>query len=428
MNAASIRDTRQVLRESLDAVQGAAIRSLSWRGWDQLQERNAEGNVTGVRPYTQEAIDTFRTAYQSDFTNIQLVHHLAIAVHAQAWDLELEQDPRAADLWKEALGYWRELVAAPRFWDGLKAKYRELDPNGDKDGSGAAWIDQVRRSLLEDLLDIHVEFVRYWTEKGEHDQCQAHLDIIRSAALPPAVKRQFAHKVYGILTAGVPDACAIQEYSSAMTSLERYLVLFPDHLPALRQTAEVCKDWLEYQLTYHEHWDDIYALSGRIKAWMTAFTQHPDLDLDPLSKPKIEALALQFTWHGFNRGRRFGSKDKETNQLESAEKGKASYQFALEWARMGLPYCPSGSTLQSLICSSLNNMAVLLSDEVPEIRRSSAPAKTRYRAIRRIYIQTIEYIDEAIEIGGETDLYVSNREIFQNGLVDAEMELSRLGA
>src|SRR5262245_32920541 len=142
-----------LLREGVAAVREAIVRSRRSRAWEALQERDAEGNVHGLRPYTTEALDLFRAAHEHDPEDAGLVHHLAIAHHARAWDRELQGDPRAPEDWAEALRYWRILAASGAFWEGLRAQLAACAPGADPQ-----WLAGARRDVLGHLLDIHVDF------------------------------------------------------------------------------------------------------------------------------------------------------------------------------------------------------------------------------------------------------------------------------
>jgi hypothetical protein len=82
-------------------------------------------------PYTDEALAEFEAAHAREPDDVGIVHHLAIAHHARAWDLELSRDARAADEWKLSLDYWQTLAASDDFRNGLEAKLLTCDPNTD---------------------------------------------------------------------------------------------------------------------------------------------------------------------------------------------------------------------------------------------------------------------------------------------------------
>ena len=95
---------------------GAALRSTrdraqKWLAWRQLHE-----NGDNVAPYTLAALATLEAAFAQNENDGDLIHHLAIAYHALAWDLELHEDSGASAAWEKALFYWRRLQACGEFW------------------------------------------------------------------------------------------------------------------------------------------------------------------------------------------------------------------------------------------------------------------------------------------------------------------------
>ena len=76
-----IRDSRQAVREF-------SRRMHLVKAWELLQERDNDGNPKGPLPYTDEAISEFYAAYSCNRDDIVVIHHLAIAHHARAWDRE----------------------------------------------------------------------------------------------------------------------------------------------------------------------------------------------------------------------------------------------------------------------------------------------------------------------------------------------------
>jgi hypothetical protein len=81
------REVRELIRRSRAAVEEAMGRMALSRAWEQLQERDSEGAPQGPLPYTEPALGELAAAHARDPEDIGVVHHLAIAHHARAWDL-----------------------------------------------------------------------------------------------------------------------------------------------------------------------------------------------------------------------------------------------------------------------------------------------------------------------------------------------------
>ncbi|HUU59591.1 MAG TPA: hypothetical protein VMZ50_08610, partial [Phycisphaerae bacterium] len=248
----------QSMIDEARAVVGNAIRSMpAVRGWEALQERDAEGNPRGPLPYTPRALAEFTTAHEQDPDDLGIVHDLAICHHARAWDLELQNSPQAGRAWVCALGYWYTLAASKEFWEGLKAKLQACDPEADP-----ATLDPLRDNLLENLLDIHVDFIRHYCELNAVDRATQHVQIVHRARIRPAVRKRLVERVFEAMTASVPESRAQQAHDSALTVVERFLKLFPDTISALRLHAELCEEWLE-TMSFRDDWQKILDLGDR---------------------------------------------------------------------------------------------------------------------------------------------------------------------
>src|SRR5690348_10849712 len=120
-------DILKLVRTARAVVGEARARAHPARAWEALQERDAEGQPRGARPYADVALAELLEAHAHDPEDIGVVHHLAIAYHARAWDWELAGDRRATDEWERALNHWHTVAVAREFWDGLKEKLRTCD-------------------------------------------------------------------------------------------------------------------------------------------------------------------------------------------------------------------------------------------------------------------------------------------------------------
>jgi len=128
---ASQQIAQRLIKEARIALTDACARSHPSNAWESLQERDPEGNARGSLPYSARAIDEFAEAHQQNPEDIAVLHHLAIAHHARAWDFELVGDPRAPREWEEALGYWRAVSSSREFWAAMEAKLRSCEPSAD---------------------------------------------------------------------------------------------------------------------------------------------------------------------------------------------------------------------------------------------------------------------------------------------------------
>jgi hypothetical protein len=438
------RSLEPLIRESSDALQSARAGFRNFHGWQSLVGQSESGGSatasTRPKPYTPEAIAAFETAYREDPENIQVVHHLAIAHHALAWDLEKINDPGAEQAWKDALKYWRLLTTSPDFWAGLRIRLQAMRPStGERPGTGefpgadTGLIDRVRRGLYEDLLDIHVDFVRHYVETGSPERSETHVRIIQSADLPPAVKKRFDEKVFEAMTASVPEARVGRMWESAMTSVERFTSLFPDHLSALRLVTEIGRDWVA-GISFIDRWDEIALLGQRIEDPASRLIRHPQLDQDSLAKACMSSLSEQFISHSLgrieaikSRGQRpkdqpYGS-DLAPLSQQDYDDTLVVYELAIEWGRKSASLCSTDSTLVNNLAVLLNNRAVLLQQEIRAVKTSGVDQRTRLKTLENLLKGIVTDLEDAMQLRPQDELYQKNHEIFLDQLEDIKRQL-----
>jgi tetratricopeptide (TPR) repeat protein len=406
------RDARELVREARAVTREALARSHAARGWEALQERNAEGQAQGALPYTEAALAEFAAAHRRDPDDINITHHLAIAHHARAWDWELQGDARAAAEWELALGHWRTIVAAGEFWAGLKSKMLACDPNAD-----TTVLDEARRDLLEHLLEVHVEFVRHYCGNEEPQRATAHVGIVQRARIPPAVKKRLVGKVYEAMTGTVPDAKAAGDFDNALTVLERFLALFPDYLPALRQYIEVARAW-GATMSFQTDWDGIERLSERInpekdgsegaqdKSPVERLAAHPDLGSEPLARSELESLTFEFAALGYHRGGSYLA-DAQTKGLSvtDREEAAAAFDFALEWGTLGDQFSSTGSQMKQLLALAHQGRGWCLYAEAQDVLQTGYIYQSGLSTATRLYNEAIAEIEEAIRLAPDDEQF-----------------------
>jgi len=392
----SQRNAREWLRDGRLALSQALSRRHPARGWEALQERDDEGQALGPLPYTEQAIAEFTAAHECDPEDIGVVHHLAIARHARAWDWELQGDPRAASEWAEALKYWRMVAASGEFWAALKAKllacHAEADP---------AWLDEVRRDLLEHLLEVHVAFVRHYCDSGAPKRATEHIEIVRRAQLPLAVKKRLVDKVFEAMTGVVPEVRATGRYDAALAIIELFLELFPDHLAALRMHAEVAKAWV-IELSFQTCWAELQRLSARVEPYARRLTAHPGLSEQPLAQAAFEELAFELAVRGHNRGEKFlaAIQPPEIN-VADRDAAAVGFELALTWERLGGPRRTRGSQLENLLGASLQGRSVCFYFEAQEVKAADLDERTRVSTARQLYRDAVGLLEEALKYATE---------------------------
>jgi hypothetical protein len=259
------REVGMLAEQALAAIRRVRMQAQLHEAMVRFQEVDQDGNVLGLLPHSDSGIAALEAIYQQDPENFRICHHLAIARHSRAWDWEIEGDARAVGEWAVALEYWRKLQTCSEFWQELKERFAVLaspTPN-----SACGWIEEMRRNLLEQLIEIHAAFICHYHEMGCMSKARAHVEIIRKALIPPAARDKLLARVFNTMVAPVSDARLRKAYESALAAVDRFLELFSDYLPALRLVAETADDWLS-TLSYEHGWSTIEAVAARV--WSVA--------------------------------------------------------------------------------------------------------------------------------------------------------------
>jgi tetratricopeptide (TPR) repeat protein len=259
-------ELRQLVAEFSHLRLALEQQSFNWSGWLLLlHPYDQQEGEAGPQPYTPKAIAAFETAYGHNEEDSRAIHHLAIAYHALAWDLELEGSPQAMANWEKSFFYWNRLKNNGAFWADLVA--------WGKANLGDTFDPQVvhdfRQNLIAYLLQIHVSFIRYYYEQQLFDQVDQHIRLIRHARISPAARLEFEDQIYHAMTGPVTRAVASGDYQTALDLLERFLALIPRYGPALIRSLEISALWLE-QLLPVEEWATILDLERRaVPIWET---------------------------------------------------------------------------------------------------------------------------------------------------------------
>jgi len=343
----------QTVHDIGEALRSAQRRSQKWLAWRQLNMTD-EHDVHSVTPYTLKAVATLEAAYALDEGDCDVIHHLAIAYHAMAWDLELCEPDRALGAWEKALFYWRKLQACGNFWRDLCAKGEALGEEFDRSA-----IEEFRQNLIEYLLEIHVDFIRYYYDLKRHDQAVRHIELIRRARIPPAARKGLAVLVYEAMTSTVPNVVAEGCFGDALTILDGFLSLFPSHLPALQSYLEVAKQWLD-QMYPSTQWQEILDLDKRVLPRWDVLNTAEHLSEHPLAHAALGDLASALGGKHWARARSLRLQREEAGQqpqvLECEE--YRAYGQAISWLKRMESYTSDNPEAQFNLFNALISRAV----------------------------------------------------------------------
>lgn len=418
------REMQELIQDARVAVQEASARSRLSKAWNLLQERDVQGNALWALPYTDEALAEFEAAHAREPDDVGIVHHLAIAHHARAWDLELSRAARAADEWKLALDYWQTLSASDDFRNGLEAKLLTCDPNTDP-----AALAEVLNDLPGKLLDVHIAFVSHYSELGEEARALSHIELVQQANLKTEVKERFIEKVFEAQTGSIAEAKANQAYASALTTVERFLQLFPDHLAALRIYIEVCTEWLNKALSYKDdaQWEEALRVAANAQPFARRLASHQKIKDEPLAMTALEALAVEMAYKASDRGEMYFA-DIQTKPLtfDQREGARIAFALAVEWCRVGKQHCPQGSPVNSLMAFSLYYHALTIAIEAKEVLDAGLDLKSELPAAIRLYRQAMKELEEALTITPDAEYIKESHRRRREDLVELESQQNML--
>ncbi len=409
-------DTSKLIRESLHAVREANDRMHRYNGWQALQERDDDGLPKGPLPYSDAAIDHFLKARDCDPDSPNVAHHLAVCLHARAWDLELKGDPDADRQWERALGAWRKVVASPELWRRFKEKLVACDADAD-----IRELDSARNHLYEHLLEVHVDFIRHYFEIQVPDRAAAHVGLVRRAKIPPAVRKRMVGKLFEAMTVNVPMLRSAGKTREALEPVERYLKLYDGYLPALQMHAEICRDLLE-GLSIMEDWDGILSVAARAEPCAVRLAGHEKMPSTPLAKTALEGLALEMMRKAMDRASihasTLGKEGFSTVVFDSAE---ATYGFAIRWGELALPICSSGSGFKSLLASAYNGRAVLsFNYESRQIEESNMGMTDKLESFLYLTRKALSMLQQALRLDPADETLKKNLAAVETDLADLE--------
>lgn len=397
-----------VAREALHRVRGVLRRETLVDAWNLLQERDENGNARGALPWTDEAIEALEKARKSFPNDPSVMHHLAVARHARAWDYELSDDQglrnQARSEWEVALGYWYELAASPGFWkqqeEKLKRCREEADPTALK---------EARSNLVTDLLDIHVEFVRHYCELGDVDRAGSHIEIVRHANIRPAAKKVLKTNIFKAVTSAVQQAKAAGEFRAALRPIELFMKLFPDpYLPALEMYAGICSSWMG-RLSYEHDWDEIVEVANRAEPIAKKLAASDELIGCATARNAFEELTSAVMLRANDRAQSYHAAAKENDDaLPALDKAQEYYQFAIRWGRLGFPKSRDGTIVLKLLPSCLNNYAFCLHSRLVRVFKDSSNPLLVMDEVQQQCAVAVEAMEEAVRYKPEDSTFQRN--------------------
>jgi tetratricopeptide (TPR) repeat protein len=148
-----------------------------------------------ARPYDEQAIELWENVLRGSPDDLASIHHLAIAHHARAIDLEQSEHPdRSDDDWRRALVYWHRLIETEEFWTGLAERQR----------TDSGKMPKVRQDLVVRLLQIHFDIAL--DEHSPNHRVRFHIRFALDAPFLEEVIEQVRVRTYEKATSGMDAA------------------------------------------------------------------------------------------------------------------------------------------------------------------------------------------------------------------------------
>jgi tetratricopeptide (TPR) repeat protein len=182
------------------------------------------------RPYSDTAIRHWRRVLEKDPDDIVTRHHLAIATHARAIDLEQSKDPTASDPhWQRALEHWAWLIEAEAFWDWLTQSIPEQDAQHE--------VHALRVQLPVILIQMHLDIA--FDKRSPNHRAQFHMHSAKNAPLPKTALQTARKAVYERFSKRLPEEVWVsgqrdpETLEGACETLIHFLELDPENEEAL---------------------------------------------------------------------------------------------------------------------------------------------------------------------------------------------------
>ncbi|WUH99947.1 hypothetical protein OHR68_41775 [Spirillospora sp. NBC_00431] len=190
-----------------------------------------------VQPWDEEAV---RLWEQDGSEDVDDIHHLAVAHHARAYDLEAAGDDAAFAHFEKALACWAQLYDEPEFWHRLRARAAEAleaPVAGDV-------VDEVRARLPRDLLEVHLTLAAR-LRTGDPRRAYRHVRLVVGCAFDAGTVAEARHELVREVLDGVPQAITEGRYEDCATALASWLAVDPDNTELLRAWLFTGRGWVE---------------------------------------------------------------------------------------------------------------------------------------------------------------------------------------
>lgn len=190
-----------------------------------------------LQPWTPSALRLWQECDAEIAADSRSLHHLAIAEHARAYQLEIEGDAGAFEQWRRALGVWARVHADDGFWAGLGAHLAAVTSDMSAEDI-ARTVENARAELPGQLLEPHVTRVQE-LRKDQLPRARAHLELIRTAAFSPADLARARARLAREAGAQIRRLIREGELDRALDEARAWVEIDADNIPLAEQALDV---------------------------------------------------------------------------------------------------------------------------------------------------------------------------------------------
>jgi len=360
---------------------------------------DAEGKY---QPYSSPATrlwEDYLTRHPDDHATL---HHLAIAEHAHAFDIERKHPGGARRYWDHALHYWSRLLSHSEFWRSLSDEAASM---GDE--FRPSTLQDLRDELPQALLNVHKVFIERYVREGQLKAAREHMHVLSAAPFSTDLKTDLIDGLFSRFVGEIDvEQANPDQLQGAFSKVEHFLQIAPDHARSLYLAVAITNrlnDLVWAAMTAAGHRDESSTLCEmaknlrRAEPWLrrlkaSAGTTAGDPTLDAMKVR--EALAEQFHVLGL-------ACDRQRDASGGDEKASLSlqldyYQQSLRWDPQ-----PSPRALKSYI-EICQHLIELCAGEEPSSKKiASLLARARKVLPGTAELASVERLAQALQVIAE---------------------------
>ncbi|MFF2083979.1 hypothetical protein ACFVVM_09385 [Nocardia sp. NPDC058176] len=207
-----------------------------------------------VQPWTEAALRLWseHTAEDRGAGDSHSLHHLAIAEHARAYQLEIAGDDGAFASWRQAHAAWARVWADDRFWERLGTRLQAAAPDHTP-AELARIVDEARGELPAQVLEPQVTRVQE-LRRDQLPRARAHLDLIRTAPFAPADIARARGRLAREAGTQIRRLTREGQHDRALHEARAWIEIDPDNVPLAEQALDVGIELVETERERGEDW------------------------------------------------------------------------------------------------------------------------------------------------------------------------------